>query len=107
MSETQVRTIDLDSCPMLKSRQTTQFFRELTDPSLTMDVNGSPMLLAVWNMIISHRDLKLWCNLNMKPNRAWKVSHCKKYFGIKGSGQKLLDEFEALKAEVDEILLQK
>jgi len=43
----------------------------------------------------------------MKPNRAWKVSHCKKYFGIKGSGQKLLDEFEALKAEVDEILLQK
>lgn len=107
MSEPKVRTIDLDSYPMLKSRMTTQFFRELTDPNLTMNVNGSPMLLAVWNMIVSHRDLKVWCTLKMKTSRHWKVSDCKKYFGLKGSGQKLLDEFEALKAEVDEIYLQK
>tara|TARA_Y100000034_G_C6836283_1_gene377955 strand:- start:14 stop:148 length:135 start_codon:yes stop_codon:yes gene_type:complete len=40
----------------------------------------------------------------MKPQRTWKVSTVKRYFGIKGSGAKLLAEFGALKAEVDEIL---
>lgn len=107
MSEPQVKTIDLDSCPMLKSRVTTQFFRELTNPSLTINVNGSPMLLAVWNLLVSHRDLKMWCLINMKPNRHWKVTDCKKYFGLKGSGEKLLADFEALKAEVDGLLNQK
>ena len=107
MDESEIQPLDLDNFPMLKSRQDTQFFRELTNPSLTLNVNGNPMLLAIWNMIVSHRDLKLWTKLNLKPNRAWKVGDCKKYFSIKGSNQKLLGEFEALKAEVDQILDQK
>jgi hypothetical protein len=96
--------VDLTNYPMLNKRQNTPFFADLTNEDRVMNVNGSPMSQGVWNMIVSHRDLKLWCNLNMKPHRGWKVSQAKSYFGIKGSGQNLLNEFEALKSEVDEIL---
>jgi hypothetical protein len=89
---------------MLNKRQDTPFYADLTSEDRVMNVNGNPMSHGVWNMICSHRDLKLWVNLGMKPHRGWKVSQVKSYFGIKGSGQKLLTQFEALKAEVDEIL---
>jgi len=56
-------------------------------------VNGSPMKMAVWNLICSKRDLSMWTKHNMKPTRMWKVSDVKWYFGIKGNGQKLMDEF--------------
>lgn len=96
--------IDLTNYPMLNARQHTPFFADLTNEDRVMNVNGSPMSHGVWNMICSHRDLKLWCRLGMKPHRGWKVSQAKAYFGIKGNKDKLLSEFEALKAEVDEIL---
>lgn len=93
---------DHDLAPLLSARTHTQFFADLTSDR-TMTVNGRGMSLGVWNLLVSHRDLKLWCNLKMKPNRAWKVTDCKRYFGLKGSGEKLLSEFEALKAEVDRL----
>lgn len=96
--------IDLTNYPMLNKRQHTPFFADITDEDRVMNVNGSPMSHGVWNMICSHRDLKIWCNLNMKPHRGWKVSDCKAYFGIKGNKDKLLSEFETLKSEVEEIL---
>ena len=40
----------------------------------------------------------------MKPHRRWKVSQVKAYFGIKGNRDTLLKRFEALKAEVDELV---
>ena len=95
---------DLTNYPMLSARQHTPFFADLTSEDRVMNVNGSPMSHGVWNMIVSHRDLKMWCRLGMKPHRGWKVSDCKRYFGLKGNKDKLLSEFEALKAEVDEIL---
>ena len=58
-----------------------------------MEVNGKPMGQAVYNMIITKRDLSLY-QIGMKPHRRWKVSDVKKYFGIKGSGQKLMDQFD-------------
>ena len=96
--------IDLTNYPMLNARQNTPFFADLTNEDRVISVNGSPMSHGVWNMIVSHRNLKLWCLYSIKPNRHWKVSHAKAYFGIKGNKDKLLSEFEALKAEVDEIL---
>lgn len=96
--------IDLTNYPMLNSRTHTRFFADLTDTDKEMNVNGSPMSLGVWNLICSNRDLNLWCRIGMKPHKGWKVSVVKRYFGIKGSGDKLLSEFNALKAEVDEIL---
>ena len=95
---------DLDSRPMLSARQSTQFFKDLTDQAHRINVGGTLMPLGVWNMIVTHRDLKMWCDRGMKPHRGWKVSDVKTYFGIKGSKQKLLREFEALKAEVNEAL---
>jgi hypothetical protein len=97
--------IDINNYPMLNARQHTPFFADLTSEDRVMNVNGSPMSLGVWNMICSHRDLKLWCGMGMKIHRSWKVSDCKAYFGLKERNKaKLLSEFEALKAEVDEIL---
>lgn len=87
--------------PMLAARMDTRFFKDLTGGT-AMSVNGSPMSRGVWNMIISKRDLSLWVR-GMKPNRHWKVSDVKAYFGIKGRGQKLLDQFLALTAEVDQL----
>lgn len=97
--------IDLQKYPMLEARQSTPFFADLfpEDESKFMDVNGSPMSHGLWNLIVSHRDLKMYTN-GMKPHRGWKVTDCKKYFGLKGSGDNLLRQFEALKTEVDEII---
>ena len=100
--------IDLTNYPMLNARQHTPFFADLTNEDRVkglLFMTGSPMSRGVWNMIVSHRDLKLWCRVGMKPHRHWKVSQVKAYFGIKGNKDKLLSEFEALKAEVDEIFL--
>lgn len=98
---------DHDLAPLLSARTHTQFFADLTSADREMNVNGSPMSLGVWNLLVSHRDLKLWCNLKMKPNRAWKVTDCKRYFGLSGSGSALLAQFEALKAEVDRLMALK
>tara|TARA_R110002020_G_scaffold81770_1_gene202815 strand:- start:20 stop:709 length:690 start_codon:yes stop_codon:yes gene_type:complete len=81
--------------PMLAERADTQFYADLNR-------GGPGMPRGVWNMIISKRDLSLWCGPSkMKPHRHWKVSDVKAYFGIKGSGAKLLAQFMALVAEVD------
>jgi len=87
--------------PLLVARMDTPFGEDLrAEP---MSVNGKPMSRAVWNIIITKRDLSMWVKFKMKPHRHWKVSDVKCYFGIKGNGQALLDRFLALKAEVDEI----
>lgn len=95
--------MDKKKFPMLAARRQTRFFSDLTSEE-KMNVNGSPMSPAVWNIIVSHRDLKMWCLHGWKPHRGWKVSAVKAYFGLKGSGEKLLKDFEALKAEVDDLM---
>jgi ribulose 1,5-bisphosphate carboxylase large subunit-like protein len=61
-----------------------------------MMVNSSPMGLGIWNLIITRRDITLWTKIGMKPHRHWKVSHVKKYWGIKGTGVNLMANFMAL-----------
>ena len=59
-----------------------------------MTVNGSPMGRAIWNPIVSKRDISNYVRIRgMKPHRYWKVTDVKKYFGIKGSGETLLNNF--------------
>ena len=96
--------VDLTDYPMLNARQNTPFFSDLALNSRT-SINGTSMNQGVWNMIVSHRDLKIWCQHGWKPHRNWKVSQAKNYFGIKGSKKTLLTEFEALKAEVERMEL--
>jgi len=72
------------------------FMAELQEGS-TINVNGGDMPTAIWNLIISKRDLTMYCRpYKMKPHRYWKVTDVKKYFGIKGTGDKLLANFTAL-----------
>ena len=91
----------LDNYPMLAARRDTPFVADLSIP---FTVNGNPMSKGVWNMLITKRDLSMWTKFKMKPHRHWKVGQVKAYFGIKGNGQKLLDQFLALVAEVDAAL---
>lgn len=69
----------------------------------SMYVNGNPMSRAIWNLIISKRDLSMWAKHRMKPHRFWKVSNVKIYFGIKGSADKLLEQIIAYKECVDQL----
>jgi hypothetical protein len=82
--------------PRLAKAQKTRFY---LDFNMSMEVNGKPMPLAYWNMLCSYRDLQLWVRMNMKPHRGWKVSVVKRYFGLKGSGDKMLSDFECLMHE--------
>tara|TARA_R110002124_G_scaffold275315_1_gene445628 strand:+ start:179 stop:514 length:336 start_codon:yes stop_codon:yes gene_type:complete len=48
---------------------------------------------AEYNLIISKRDVKLYVNNKMIPHAGFKITNLKKYFGIKGKGQNLLNSF--------------
>tara|TARA_R110002012_G_scaffold313972_1_gene526239 strand:+ start:838 stop:1206 length:369 start_codon:yes stop_codon:yes gene_type:complete len=63
------------------------------------------MNIAIWNLIHTKRDLNMYIEHGIKPTRAWKVSHVKNYFGIKGTGQRLLDNFMEIFETVKPIYL--
>ena len=69
-----------------------------------MNVNGMPMSVARWNLIVSKRDITMWVKHGMKPHRGWKITAVKKYFGLKGSGEALLSNFMKLEAEIKSIM---
>ena len=49
--------------------------------------------IPLWNLSCTRRDLSMYVQHNMKPNRHWRVSDVKHYFGIKGNGENLLNNF--------------
>ena len=49
--------------------------------------------IPLWNLSCTKRDLSMYVNHGMKPNRHWRVSDVKHYFGIKGNGENLLNNF--------------
>tara|TARA_R100000544_G_scaffold35934_1_gene23664 strand:+ start:389 stop:781 length:393 start_codon:yes stop_codon:yes gene_type:complete len=66
----------------------TQFEKDLEQD---LSVNGSASSRGMWNLIVSKRDLALW-RRGMKPNRHWKVTDVKKYFGLKGNKEKIYED---------------
>jgi hypothetical protein len=66
----------------------TQFEKDLKQD---LYVNGKESSRGMWNLIVSKRDLGLW-KTGMKPNRHWKVTDVKKYFGLKGNKEKLYED---------------
>ena len=54
-----------------------KFIKDLQDTSSNVN-------LGMYNLICSKRDLRLYCR-GIKPNRHWKISDVKKYFGINGN----------------------
>tara|TARA_Y100001938_G_C7921794_1_gene344867 strand:- start:386 stop:688 length:303 start_codon:yes stop_codon:yes gene_type:complete len=80
----------------LLALQESQFFADLNrqvEEGDLMSVQGSPIPQAIWNLMVSKRDLTLWCKIGMKPHRGWKVSDVKRYFNITGTGENLLARF--------------
>jgi len=75
------------------------FFLHLQDKGKMTSVNGSPMPMAVWNLIISIRDCRLYSK-GIKPHRNWKISQVKDYFGIKGNASDLADQLEIIKDSI-------
>ena len=73
-----------------------QFYADLMDENKDLDVNGTMMSKGYWNLIVSIRDLGLY-EVGMKPNRHWKISHVKAYFGIKGTATQMRAELKAIK----------
>ena len=68
-----------------------------TDFMNQMNVNGNPMSLAYWNLIISIRDCKLYSK-GIKPHRNWKITQVKQYFGVKGNAQVIAEKLEQYRA---------
>ena len=58
----------------LKIGTDTQF---ITDFNHSLKINTSNSNRAIWNLICSKRDVKLW-QIGMKPNRHWKITDVKK-----------------------------
>ena len=76
-----------------KKHTTTPFLQDAENETRTINCNGKDMPIAYWNLIVTKRDLSMWCKFGMKPNRYWKVSDVKKYFGITGTRENLYDRF--------------
>lgn len=87
MSMTNKERLALQESPFLAD------FNRQVDEEDFMSVQGSPMPHAIWNLMVSKRDLTLWCKMGMKPHRHWKVSDVKRYFNITGTGDNLLARF--------------
>jgi len=73
-----------------------QFYADLMNESKDINVNGAMMSKGYWNLIVSIRDLGLY-EVGLKPNRNWKISHVKAYFGIKGTATQMRNELKAIK----------
>ena len=67
----------------------------LTDFDTQLTLNGAKSNRAVWNLICSRRDVRLW-QVGMKPNRHWKITDVKNYFGIKGNKDVIVEKIEYL-----------
>jgi hypothetical protein len=67
-----------------------------------MRVNDGYMSVAVYNLLVSIRDVKLY-RIGLKPHRNWQISHVKNYFGIKGNKDTILQELNRLKDELKQL----
>ncbi|WP_438964743.1 hypothetical protein [Winogradskyella sp.] len=80
----------------MRSIVASPFFEEMVNESKQMNVNGNMMPRGYYNLIISIRDVKLY-DKGLKPHRYWKISDVKKYFGVKGSANKIANQLDELK----------
>lgn len=74
-----------------------QFFDDMTDESKVINFNGSTMPLGYYNLIVTIRDVSMYSKVGMKPHRYWSIGDVKKYFGIKGSAESMLEQLKAYK----------
>ena len=51
--------------------------------------------IAMWNLITSKGAVKLWTK-GIKPNRHWRLTDVKNYFGMNGNAETLLEKLKVL-----------
>ena len=51
--------------------------------------------MAMYNLITSKSAVKLWTK-GIKPNRHWKITDVKNYFGMNGNAETLLEKLKVL-----------
>ena len=59
----------------------TQFEKDL---NVFMDIQANSSTLAYYNLVTTKRDMHLYC-VGIKPNKNFKFTDVKKYFGLKGT----------------------
>tara|TARA_R110000803_G_scaffold92085_2_gene159610 strand:+ start:40 stop:285 length:246 start_codon:yes stop_codon:yes gene_type:complete len=69
----------------------TQFELDWEKPLL---INNMEANRGYYNLICSIRDVSLWAQFKMKPNRHWQISQVKRYFGLQGSAATILKRLE-------------
>ena len=74
--------------------QINQIINISEDSRFLIDLDERPHI-ARFSLISSIGALKLW-NKGIKPNRHWKISQVKKYFGMNGNKELLLAKLETL-----------
>ena len=74
-----------------------QFMADL----VTIDNGNRNYNLGLWNLALSLRDLKLYCK-GIKPHRGWKITPVKKYFGMTGHKEVLLEKLHRLNEIMNE-----
>ena len=74
-----------------------QFFKDLT----TFENSKRNYNLGIWNLSLSRRDLTLYCK-GIKTHRRWKITPVKKYFGMTGHKEVLLEKLDRLHEIINE-----
>ena len=57
--------------------------------------------MAMWNLITSKSAVKLWTK-GIKPNRHWRLTDVKNYFGMNGNAETLLEKLKVLHKVIKE-----
>lgn len=73
-------------------KEKTQFEKDL---EVVMNVNDGVLSKGIWNLIVSIRDMKLFCK-GIKAHRNWRMGDVKLYFGVTGGKEKILTQLEKL-----------
>ena len=77
---------------MITPIENTQFYEDLTDKQREMNVNGNPMPLGIWNLIMHKRDIGYW-KIGVKPNGSFDFDQVKEYYGIVQGGIPQVEEY--------------
>ena len=57
--------------------------------------------MAMYNLITSKSAVKLWTK-GIKPNRHWRITDVKNYFGMNGNAETLLEKLKVLHKVIKE-----
>tara|TARA_B110000858_G_scaffold780_1_gene917 strand:- start:786 stop:1076 length:291 start_codon:yes stop_codon:yes gene_type:complete len=84
--------------------QKSKFVQQL-EQNKTIFWNGKEMHISIYNLFIEKRNVKSSI-LGLKPHATWKVSDVKKYFGIKGSKDQVLNQLIQLNEDYRYLISQ-